>query len=244
MIVIPAVDLLDGNAVRLLQGDPTRKTVFSHDPLEVARSWHQQGAERLHVVDLNGSFSGAPLNGDLIEAITQAIPIPVQLGGGIRDLETVGAYLGVGVDRVILGTAAVEQPDIVVQACGRWPGRIAVALDARGGRVTVQGWTEGTSLQAVDLARRFEGIGVAALIYTDVERDGMEHGPNLEATRTLVRSVDIPVIASGGVASLNDIRALLEIAPEGIEGVIVGRALYSGSISLEQAICLTREGSQ
>jgi phosphoribosylformimino-5-aminoimidazole carboxamide ribotide isomerase len=240
MIIIPAVDLLEGKAVRLLQGDPTRQTVFSHDPLQVARRWFQQGAERLHVVDLDGSFAGAPRNKDLIEAIVRAVPIPVQLGGGIRDPDIARAYLDAGVDRVVLGTIAVENEPLVGRFCARWPGRVAVAIDARNGKVTVRGWTQSASLGAVEFARRMEGMGIAALIYTDVERDGMERGVNLESTRDLARAVKVPVIASGGVSSLADIRALLGIAHEGIEGVIVGRALYTGGLKLREALRLTR----
>ena len=240
MIIIPAVDLLEGKAVRLLRGDPTRQTVFSHDPVQVARHWFQQGAERLHVVDLDGSFAGAPRNKDLVEEIVRAVPIPVQVGGGVRDPETARVYLDAGVDRIVLGTIAVENEPLVGQFCARWPGRVAVAIDARHGTVTVRGWTRSTPLEAVGFAKRLEGVGIVALIYTDVERDGMERGVNLEATRDLARAVRVPVIASGGVASLADIRALLEIAHEGIEGVIVGRALYSGSLKLEEALRLTR----
>ncbi len=240
MIVIPAVDLLEGKAVRLLQGDPARQTVFSNDPLHVARHWFQQGAERLHVVDLDGSFAGAPRNSNLIEAIVRAVPIPVQLGGGIRDADIAKAYLDAGVDRVVLGTIAVENEPLVARCCAEWPGRVAVAIDARNGKVTVRGWTQSSSVEAVEFAARMEGMGIAALIYTDVERDGMESGLNLESTRELARAVKVPVIASGGVASLADIRALLGIAHEGIEGVIVGRALYTGGVKLGEALRLTR----
>jgi phosphoribosylformimino-5-aminoimidazole carboxamide ribotide isomerase len=240
MIVIPALDLLEGKAVRLLQGDPNQKTVFSHDPLAVARKWFRLGAERLHVVDLDGSFAGSPRNRDLVEAIVQGISIPVQLGGGIRDLKTIEAYLEAGVDRVILGTLAAQQPQLTELACRQWPGHMAVAIDARGGRVTVKGWTESTTLEAVDLAKRFEGMGVAVIVYTDVERDGTSRGLNLEATKRLAQSVRIPVIASGGVSSLDDLRALMACDQEGIQGVIVGRALYTGSIDLQEALGLTR----
>lgn len=241
MIVIPAVDLLNGKAVRLFQGDPDRKTIFSHDPVQVALRWFQEGAERLHVVDLDGSFEGFPRNRDLVEAIVEAIPIPVQLGGGIRDLDTARAYMDAGVERIILGTAAVEDPSLVAELCARWPGRVAVAIDARGGRVTVRGWREETSLYAVDLARQWEETGVAAFIYTDVDRDGTERGVNLEATRALVQGVRVPVIASGGVASLGDLRALAPLARDGLRGVIVGKALYTGALELKQAMAVLRE---
>jgi len=240
MIVIPAVDLLGGKAVRLFRGDPGRKTVFSDDPVGVALRWFEEGAQLLHVVDLDGSFEGVPRNRALVEEIARALPIPVQLGGGIRDLDTAEAYLHAGVERIILGTAVVEDPALVAEACARWPGRVAAAIDARAGRVTVRGWREATSLDAVDLARRLEGTGVAALVYTDVERDGTEGGLNLEAARALASSVSVPVIASGGVASLEDLLAIAELAPYGVEGVIVGRALYTGALDLRQAMAALR----
>lgn len=240
MIVIPAVDLLNGKAVRLLQGDPGRKTIFSHDPVQVAIRWFQEGAQRLHVVDLDGSFEGKPRNRDLVEAIVKALPIPVQLGGGIRDLDTACAYIDAGVERIILGTAVVEDPTLVAESCARWPGRVAAAIDARKGRVTVRGWREETPLCAVDLARQLEEMGVAAFIYTDVDRDGTEGGPNLEATRALAQAVRVPVIASGGVGSLEDLRALAALAGDGVQGVIVGKALYSGALDLRQAMAVLR----
>jgi phosphoribosylformimino-5-aminoimidazole carboxamide ribotide isomerase len=240
MIVIPAVDLLEGKAVRLLQGDPARKTVFSHDPLEVAMEWCRQGAERLHVVDLDGSFAGAPRNRQIIESMVRAVQVPVQMGGGIRDLETIRVYLEAGVDRIVLGTVAVENEAVVAQACEQWPGRIAAGIDARDGRVAIRGWTASCPLRAVDLAARLEGLGVAVVIYTDVERDGMQTGVNLSATRELARSLRVPVIASGGVSSLADIRGLLAIANDGVEGVIVGRALYSGQLDLREANRMVR----
>ncbi len=240
MIVIPAVDLLNGKAVRLLQGDPSRRTIFSHDPVQVAIRWFQQGAERLHVVDLDGSFEGGPRNRHLVEAIVKAIPIPVQLGGGIRDMETASAYIDAGVERIILGTAAVEDPEFVAESCVRWPGRVAAAIDARGGRVTVRGWREETSLSAVGLARQLERTGVAAFIYTDVDRDGTQSGVNLGATRALAQAVRVPVIASGGVASLEDLRAIAGLAEYGVQGVIVGKALYTGAVELREAMAVLR----
>jgi phosphoribosylformimino-5-aminoimidazole carboxamide ribotide isomerase len=240
MMIIPAVDLQGGKAVRLLQGDPSLETVFSHDPVQTALRWFNEGAERVHVVDLDGSFAGAPRNRALVEEIVREIPIPVQLGGGIRDLQTAGAYLDAGVERVIFGTMAVENPEVVGEACRLWPGSVAVAIDARGGRVTVRGWTQPSGLEAAELAKRFEGMGVSVIIYTDVERDGMSRGLNLEATRALAGSVSIPVIASGGVASLQDIAALMKVVREGIEGVIVGRALYAGAFELGDALRLVR----
>lgn len=241
MMIIPAVDLLEGQAVRLLQGDPRRKSVFSEDPIRVARQWFDLGAQRIHVVDLDGSLSGAPRNQSLIQEMVAAVPIPIQLGGGIRDLETASRYLEAGVDRIVLGTVAMERPELVREACAMWPGRVAVAIDARGGRVTVRGWTESTSMSALDLALSLQGMGVAAFIHTDVDRDGTKQGVNVEAVVRLARAVRVPVIASGGVGSIEDIRRLAGLAREGIEGVIVGRALYEGGVDLREAIRVAQE---
>jgi phosphoribosylformimino-5-aminoimidazole carboxamide ribotide isomerase len=241
MLIIPAVDLMEGKAVRLLQGDPQRKTVFSLDPVLVVKRWVGLGAARLHVVDLDGSLAGTPRNKELIRRLVEEAGVPVQLGGGIRDLQTAGAYLEAGVDRVILGTAAVENPELVQQACQLWPGRVAVAIDARQGRVTVRGWTLETQLDPLQLARTLEGIGVSAFIFTDVTRDGMQRGLNFEGVLELARSVSVPVIASGGVGSIEDIRRLARIAKQGIEGVIVGRALYEGALDLAEAIRVAQE---
>jgi phosphoribosylformimino-5-aminoimidazole carboxamide ribotide isomerase len=244
MLIIPAIDLMDGKAVRLAQGDPERKAVFSDNPAAVAGRWYEQGAERLHVVDLDGAFQGAPRNRRALEAIVQAVPIPVQLGGGIRDLAAVEACLEAGVERVILGTVAVEEPSVVEEACRRWLGRVAVGIDARDGWVAVRGWRESVPIRAEELARRLEGLGIAAIVFTDVNRDGMFTGLNLSSTRRVVRAVGVPVIASGGAASLDDIAALLALNEPGIQGVIVGRALYTGAIDLREAIGLTRGRTQ
>lgn len=242
MMVIPAIDLLEGQAVRLLQGDPRRKRVFSKDPVEVARGWFRLGAQRIHVVDLDGSRAGFPRNKGLIQAMVSAVSIPIQLGGGIRDLETARSYLDAGVERIVLGTVAVERPELVKRACELWPGRVVVAIDSRGGTVTVRGWTESTSVQAVQLALSLQEVGVAAFIHTDVERDGTRKGINLGEVLKLARAVRVPVIASGGVGSLEDIRKLARVADGcGIEGVIVGRALYEGSLDLKQAMEVARE---
>jgi phosphoribosylformimino-5-aminoimidazole carboxamide ribotide isomerase len=240
MIVIPAIDLKEGRCVRLEQGLMERDTVFNDNPADQALEWQRQGAELLHIVDLDGAFAGEPKNRAAIEAIITAIDIPTQLGGGIRDLATVEAYLSLGLSRVILGTAAQRNPELVKAACALFPGRIVVGIDAKGGMVAVQGWAEVTGVTAVDLARKFEGYGVAAIIYTDIARDGMLQGPNLEATRALAEAISIPVIASGGVSTLKDIENLMAIESSGVTGVITGKAVYTGAIRLAEAIALTK----
>lgn len=240
MIVIPAIDLKEGQCVRLEQGLMNKDTVFSDNPGSQALEWQTQGAELLHIVDLDGAFAGQPKNRGAIEAILKSISIPAQLGGGIRDLDTIEAYLSLGLSRVIIGTAAQRNPDLVREACSNFPGRIVVGIDAKNGMVAVQGWAELTDVTAVDLARKFEGFGVSAIIYTDIARDGMLQGPNLEATRGLAASISIPVIASGGVSSLKDIENLMAIESCGISGVITGKAVYTGAIRLNEAIALTK----
>jgi phosphoribosylformimino-5-aminoimidazole carboxamide ribotide isomerase len=240
MIVIPAIDLKEGNCVRLEQGLMEKDTVFSDDPAAQALEWQRQGAELLHIVDLDGAFAGEPKNRSAIEAIVASLTIPTQLGGGIRDLPTIEAYLTLGIGRVIIGTAAQRNPELVEEACRLYPGRIVVGIDAKNGMVAVQGWAEVTGIKAVDLAKRFEGYGVAAIIYTDISRDGMMQGPNIAATRELAESVAIPVIASGGVSSLHDIENLMAIESSGVTGVITGKAIYTGAIRLAEAVALTR----
>ena len=240
MIVIPAIDLKEGKCVRLEQGLMEKDIVFSDNPGAQAREWQDQGAELLHIVDLDGAFAGQPKNRGAIEAILKAISIPAQLGGGIRDLATIEAYLTLGLSRVIIGTAAQRDPELVRVACAQFPGRIVVGIDAKNGMVAVQGWAELTDVTAVDLARKFEGFGVSAIIYTDISRDGMLQGPNLEATKGLAEAVSIPVIASGGVSTLKDIENLMAIESSGISGVITGKAVYSGAIRLSEAIALTK----
>jgi len=240
MIVIPAIDLKEGKCVRLEQGLMDKDTVFNDDPAAQALEWQRQGAELLHIVDLDGAFAGEPKNKAAIEAIVRAISIPAQLGGGIRDLATIEAYLALGLSRVIIGTAAQRNPELVREACARFPGRIVVGIDAKDGMVAVQGWAEVTGITAVELARKFEDCGVAAIIYTDISRDGMLQGPNLEATRALAEAVSIPVIASGGVSSLKDITNLMAIESSGVSGVITGKAVYTGAINLSEAISLTK----
>lgn len=238
MILYPAIDLKDGNCVRLLRGEMEAATVFGTDPAAQARAFQDAGAEWLHLVDLNGAFAGRPVNGAAVEAILAAIDIPAQLGGGIRDMATIEGWLDKGLSRVILGTVAVENPDLVRQAAAAFPGRIAVGIDARGGRVATRGWATETEVMATDLARRFEDAGVAAIIYTDIDRDGAMQGPNIAATEALARAVRIPVIASGGVSSLDDLRALA--GTQVIAGAISGRALYDGAIDLGQALSLLK----
>lgn len=236
MILYPAIDLKDGQCVRLLRGDMEAATVFGADPAAQARAFAAAGCRWLHLVDLNGAFEGHPVNAAAVEAILAAVEVPVQLGGGIRDRATIDRWLDRGVARVILGTVAVRDPDLVREAAAACPGKIAVGIDARGGKVAVQGWAEATETEAVDLARRFEDAGVAAIIYTDIDRDGAMEGPNVPATEALARAVSIPVIASGGVSSIEDLRALKALGI--LDGAISGRALYEGKIDLAEAVRL------
>ena len=238
MILFPAIDLKDGLAVRLEQGDMARATVFNRDPAAQAAEFETLGFRYLHLVDLDGAFAGKPVNAAAVERILETVSIPVQLGGGIRDLKTVEAWLEKGVTRVILGTAAVRDPDFVKQAAKAHPGRIVVGLDARDGRVAVEGWAETSDIAAVDIARRFEDAGVAAIIYTDIARDGLLKGLNLDATVALAEAVNLPVIASGGLASLADIEALLTPRAKKLEGAITGRALYDGRLDAREALAL------
>jgi phosphoribosylformimino-5-aminoimidazole carboxamide ribotide isomerase len=235
MILYPAIDLKDGRCVRLLRGAMESATVFGEDPAAQARAFVAAGCRWLHLVDLDGAFAGRPVNAGAVEAVVAAVEVPVQLGGGIRDRATVEAWLEKGVARVILGTAALRDPGLVREAARAWPGRVAVGIDARGGRVAVEGWAEVSEVGAVELARRFEDAGVAALVYTDIERDGAMAGPNVEATAALARAVSVPVIASGGVASMADLVALKE-SGAGLDGVISGRALYEGRLDLGAAV--------
>lgn len=235
MLIIPAIDLKNGRCVRLLRGDFAAETVYGDDPLAMGRRWVEAGARYLHVVDLDGAVQGTPVNGEAIAALC-TLPVPVQVGGGIRTVERAGALLGLGADRVIFGTAALETPEVVEEACRRFPGRIALGIDARDGRVAVKGWLETSDVRAVDLAQRFAGLGAACIIYTDIDRDGTQQGVNVAATRALAEAVGIPVIASGGIGSLADIEALVPCEPAGVVAVIVGRALYTGAVTLEDAL--------
>jgi phosphoribosylformimino-5-aminoimidazole carboxamide ribotide isomerase len=241
VILFPAIDLKSGEAVRLRQGDMARATVFSRDPAALARAFAEQGFTYLHLVDLDGAFSGKPVNAAAVERILAAVKIPVQLGGGIRERSTIDAWLDKGVARVIVGTAAVRDPALVKAAARAYPGRIAVGLDARDGKIAVEGWSQTSTLSALDVARRFEDEGVAAIVYTDVNRDGMLGGLNLDATLALAEKISLPVIASGGLASLADVRALLEPRAQKLEGAIAGRALYDGRLDAAAALSLLRQ---
>ena len=240
MIIIPAVDLKEGRCVRLSQGRMDQESVYSDHPVEMAQHWESKGAERLHVVDLNGAVTGKPIHRSLIREIAQSIRIPVEVGGGIRDIATIEDYLSSGVAWVILGTAAFQNRSIVEEACRQFPQKVILGIDAKRGKVAIQGWNRVVSLEAVDLAKQFQGKGLSSIIFTDIERDGMSTGLNVESTRRLSESISIPVIASGGVSRIEDIKQLLELASEKIIGVIVGRALYTGQIDLEEAIRLTK----
>ena len=240
MILFPAIDLKEGACVRLEQGDRARATIFNRDPAAQAHAFELQGFEYLHVVDLDGALAGRPMNAGAVDRILEAVGIPVQLGGGIRDLATAEAWLGKGVTRVIVGTAAVREPALVREAARRFPGRVAVGLDARDGKVAVEGWAKTSQLSALDIARRFEDAGVAAIIFTDIARDGLLQGLNLDSTIALAEAVKIPVIASGGLASLDDVRALTEPRAKKLAGAIVGRALYDGRLDPAAALKLIR----
>ena len=243
MLIIPAIDLKDGYCVSLKQGLMEESTVFSEDPGAMARNWVDQGAKRLHLVDLNGAFAGKPVNEAAIKAIVQAVggEIPIQLGGGIRDLETIERYLDDGIDYVIIGTAAVKNPGFLHEACYAFPGQIIVGLDAKDGKVAVDGWSKLTGHDVIDLAKKFEGYGVEAIVYTDIGRDGMLSGVNIEATVALAQALLIPVIASGGITNLDDVRKLCAVESEGIMGAITGRAIYEGTLDFTAAQALADE---
>jgi len=240
MILFPAIDLKNGQCVRLEQGDMARATVFDLDPAAQARAFATQGFEYLHVVDLDGAFAGKPMNAQAVEAMLKAVAMPVQLGGGIRDLKTIEAWLAKGIARVIIGTAAVRDPELVKGAAKQFPGRVAVGLDARDGKVAVEGWAETSQVTALEIAQRFEDAGVAAIIFTDIARDGLLKGLNLDATIELAERISIPVIASGGFASIDDVRALLAPRARKLAGAIAGRALYDGRLDPQAALALIR----
>jgi phosphoribosylformimino-5-aminoimidazole carboxamide ribotide isomerase len=240
LILFPAIDLKNGTCVRLEQGDMARATVFSTDPAAQARSFETQGFEYLHVVDLDGAFAGKPMNAHAVEGMLSTVKMPIQLGGGIRDLKTVEAWLSKGIARVIIGTAAVRDPVLVKEAAKMYPGRVAVGLDARDGKVAVEGWAETSQVTVLDIAKRFEDAGVSAIIFTDIARDGLLKGLNLNATIALAESISIPVIASGGLASIDDVKALLAPRAHKLAGAISGRALYDGRLDPSEAMALIR----
>ncbi len=244
MIIFPAIDLKGGLCVRLMQGDPDRATVYGKDPVAVAKHWKSEGAEWLHLVDLDGAFSKAPVNDEIIFRIAEAVSIPVEVGGGIRTVENVEHYLSRGIARVILGTAALREPEILEEACRRYPGKIALGLDARDGRVAVEGWKEATQIDAISLVHKFSKLALSAVIYTDIHRDGMQTGVNIEATRRLIEASKIPVIASGGVSTMEDIERLSPLVSLGLLGVITGRAFYEGTLNLREAIARVRKESE
>lgn len=242
MLVIPAIDLKDGKCVRLRQGRMDDETIFSDRPVDMAAQWFEQGARRLHLVDLNGAFEGKPMNGEVVKEIADRFPDKeIQIGGGIRDLATIQSYIDAGVDFVIIGTKAVEEPGFVQQACDKFPGHIIVGIDAKDGWVATDGWAKVSEVKAVDLAKQFQGYGVSAIVYTDISRDGMMQGVNVSATSALASSIDIPVIASGGVTNIDDIAVLCEHVSNGISGAITGRAIYEGGLDLQAAQLLADE---
>ena len=242
MIIIPAIDIKDGKCVRLFQGRMDTETVFSDDPAAMAKRWENEGAELIHVIDLDGAVEKGPRNIDSIKEIVKNVSAPIQVGGGIRNENTIKRFLDLGVKRVIIGTEAIQNPDLVKDACKAFPEQIIVGIDARNGFVAIDGWTKTTKVEAVHLAKQFEDCGVAAINFTDIHRDGMQTGPNLDETRRLAEAVSIPVIASGGVATVEDIKNLLPLRKVGVVGVITGRALYDGSLSLKKAIHISKAG--
>ena len=243
MLIIPAVDIKNGKCVRLLQGRLEDETVFSDDPAAMARKWALAGAELIHVIDLDGAFEKSPRNIDAIKNILQSIDTPIQLGGGIRNEQTIRMFLDMGVNRVIIGTEAIRKPELVENMARIYPGQIVVGIDARNGRVAIEGWTETTQIKAIDLAKRFQNCGVSAINFTDIYRDGMQTGPNIEETRRLAEAISIPVVASGGVSNLKDIQNLLPLETCGVTGVITGKALYSGTLDFKEALAMAQTKS-
>jgi phosphoribosylformimino-5-aminoimidazole carboxamide ribotide isomerase len=243
MIIIPAVDIKNGRCVRLLQGRRDAETVYSDHPEIMASKWAQLGAPLIHVVDLDGAFAKCPQNVEAIRKILRSVKVPIQVGGGIRNQKTVQMYLGMGVKRVIIGSEAIKKPGFVKKICKHYPDQIVVGIDARNGKVAIDGWTETTRIEAVELAKEFENCGAAAINFTDIHRDGMQGGPNLDATRRLAEAISIPVVASGGVSSIDDVKNLLSLQKAGVVGIIIGKALYSGDLDLKEALELTLKQS-
>jgi phosphoribosylformimino-5-aminoimidazole carboxamide ribotide isomerase len=236
MIVIPAIDIKNGRCVRLRQGKMSQETVYSDIPAEMAKKWFNEGAEKLHIIDLDGAVGGKPVNKDVVKDIVNSVPIPVQLGGGIRNIQTIDAYLDIGVMNVILGTAAYKDPGFIIEACLKYPERIILGIDAKNGNVAIEGWVEDTDMTAENMAKKYEHLGISAIIYTDIQRDGMSTGPNLEATKKLAQAIEIPVIASGGISGIEDVINLQGISDFGVVGMITGKALYEGTLDLKEAI--------
>jgi len=241
MIIIPAIDLKDGKCVRLLQGRMDAETIFSDDPAAMGTRWESEGAELIHVVDLDGAIGKKPVNLKAINSIIEHVNIPIQVGGGIRDLDTIKMYIDQGVERIVIGTEAIKNPKLIEDACEKFPGRIIIGIDAKDGKVAIEGWTQTTEVTAVDLANQFESFDVAAINFTDIDRDGMRSGPNLQETEKLAQSTSIPVVASGGVSSIEDIKNLIPLESSGVVGVISGRALYDGSLDLRTAIKILKK---
>ena len=242
MIIIPAIDIKGGKCVRLEQGLMNKETIFSNNPEEMAFQWKRKGARRLHIVDLDGAVYGKTVNKKAIKKILDTVSIPVELGGGIRDLDTIQEYIDLGIDKIIIGTIAYKNPHLVEMACKRYPGKIIVSIDSKDNYVSVEGWTEPTSITAIDLAKRFEDMGIAAFIYTDIKKDGMRSGPNIDGIRKFAKGINVEIIAAGGISSIKDIERLLLLKKYGVSGIITGRALYDGSINLEEAIDIIDKG--
>ena len=243
MLIIPAIDIKGGRCVRLFQGRMEQETVYSDDPVSVAKRWEDEGAEFLHIVDLDGAVSGVPKNKEIIESIIKSVKIPLEVGGGIRNIETIKEYFSIGAKKVIIGTVAWENPILISEVCKMFPERIIVGIDAKNGNVAVRGWEDVTETSASTLAKRFEGMGISGIIYTDISRDGTLSGPNIDSIKSFAKSISIPVIASGGVSDINDIKNIMKLKKHGVTGVIVGKALYSGAVNLKEAIklCLHEE---
>lgn len=241
MIIIPAIDIKNGLCVRLKQGQMSKETVYSQAPHEIAVKWYEKGAERLHIVDLDGAIQGRPINSEVIRSIVHAIPIPIQLGGGIRDIQTIETYLELGIHQIILGTVAYKDPEFVSLACKRFPEKIIIGIDAKRGQVSVEGWTQETDMTPEGLAKKYEGMGISAIVYTDILRDGMSTGPNVKATKDLAKAINVPVIASGGISGMDDVKKILPLSKYGVMGMITGRALYEGTLDLAEAVELLKK---
>lgn len=241
MVVIPAIDIKNGRCVRLKQGQMSKETVYSEMPEDVAVRWYNEGAERLHIVDLDGAVERRPVNRGIVKKIVNAVPIPIQLGGGIRDLQAIKSYIDLGIEQIILGTSAFKDPGFIKTACEKFSGRIILGIDANEGRVAIEGWTQETDISPIEMARRYEHLGISAIIYTDIKRDGMCTGPNIAATRNLAESISVPVIVSGGISGIDDVERVLSLERYGVTGMITGRALYEGTLTLADAIKIVKE---